>query len=54
LKIKVAGFEIKKGGFFSSDYSMFEVETDAQRGSDRIRVFRKDADFYTLRRLLRV
>jgi hypothetical protein len=44
ITIKVPRYEIKKGGFFSSDYSMFLVETEMIDGlkKDRARVFRKD------------
>ena len=47
--IKVTDHVVKKGGFFSSDYVLFTVET----ASTRWKVARKDNDFYTLRRLLR-
>ena len=39
--IKVTANEIKKGGFFSSDYAQYAIETDIQ-GMNRQRVFRKD------------
>jgi len=51
ITIKIPSYEVKKGGFFSSDYCMFLVETNVDK--DRYRVDRKDADFYTLRKLLR-
>ena len=47
--LKVTDFEIKKGGFFSSDYVLYTIETDPTNW----KVGRKDADFYTLRRLLK-
>ena len=43
---------ITKGGFFSADVALFSVETDAQ-GEERSKVPRKDADFYTLRKILK-
>ena len=47
-------YEVKKGGFFSSDYCLYLVEIDVESEKERLKVNRKDADFYTLRRLLRV
>lgn len=47
--IKVNDHVIKKGGFFSSDYVLYTVDTTPTKWS----VARKDNDFYTLRRLLR-
>lgn len=54
ITTKVPRYEIKKGGFFSADYCMFLVETELHKAKrERVRVFRKDADFYTLRKFLR-
>lgn len=39
--IKVTSNEIKKGGFFSSDFAQYAIETDIQ-GMNRQKVFRKD------------
>jgi hypothetical protein len=39
--IKVTSNEIKKGGFFSSDFAQYSIETDIQ-GMNRQKVFRKD------------
>ena len=54
--IKVPRYEIKKGGFFSSDYAMYMVESEIVTvgNKNRIRVLRKDSDFYELRRYLRL
>lgn len=51
--MKVAQFEIKKGGYFSSDYASYHVETDLPNLSVKQKVYRKDLDFYNFRRLLR-
>ena len=47
--IKITDHVIKKGGFFSSDYVLYTVQT----APTRWKVERKDNDFYTLRRLIR-
>lgn len=47
--LKVPDSEVRKGGFFSSDYVLFTITTDPLGW----RVQRKDADFYTLRRILK-
>lgn len=52
--IKVPRYEIKKGGWFIGDYSTFFVETEIQDKKEKLRVSRKDADFYTLRRNLKL
>ena len=52
MHIKVTSYEVKKGGWWSSDYSVFSVDTELS-GKEKLRVQRKDTDFYTLRRLLR-
>lgn len=53
VTIKVTSFNIVKGGFFSSDFANFQVETDIQGEKEKSKVPRKDVDFYTLRRLLK-
>ena len=45
---------MKKGGFFSSDFALFQVETEMPEQRERVKVQSKDADFYTLRRLLKI
>jgi hypothetical protein len=52
ITIKVPASEIKKGGFFSYDYALFNIETEIA-SSKKIKVSRKDVDFYTFRRLLK-
>jgi hypothetical protein len=52
VTIKVPSSEVKKGGFFSSDYSLFNIETEIG-SANKNKVQRKDADFYTLRRLMK-
>ena len=47
--LKVIDSEIKKGGFFSSDYVLYKVKTEPLGWA----VGRKDADFYTLRKILK-
>ena len=49
VTIKVTGSEIRKGGFFSSDYVLFKISSDPLGW----KVHRKDEHFYTLRRILR-
>ena len=49
VTLKVSDSEIKKGGFFSSDYVLYTVKTDPLGWS----VGRKDSDFYTLRKILK-
>jgi hypothetical protein len=53
ITIKVPLVEVKKGGFFTGDFSHFTVETEVPGDKEKIRVLRKDPDFYTLRRLLK-
>lgn len=53
ITIKVPLVEVKKGGFFTGDFSHFTVETEVPGDKDKIKVLRKDPDFYTLRRLLK-
>ncbi len=53
VAIKVPSSEVKKGGFFSYDYALFNVETEIGAGARRNKVQRRDADFYTLRRLVK-
>ena len=50
--VKVTNHEIKKGGFFSSDYAMYNVETEIGH-AQKIKVQRKDGDFYDLRKYLK-
>lgn len=50
--IKVTGNEIKKDGFFSSSYAQYSLEADIP-GLSKQKVFRKDQDFYNLRKILR-
>jgi len=54
--VKVPRYDIKKGGFFSSDYAAYVVESEIVTVSnkEKIRVHRKDSDFYELRRYLRL
>lgn len=52
VTIKVPSNEVKKGGFFSSDYTLFDVESDMP-SLPKQKVKRKDIEFYTLRRLLK-
>ena len=47
--LKVVDSEVRKGGFFSSDYVLYTITTEPLGW----RVGRKDADFYTLRRILK-
>ena len=56
VTVKVPTNEVKKGGFFSWDYSLFDIETEIHKSKkkiEKIRVQRKDQDFYTLRIQLR-
>lgn len=46
-RIKIPSYSISKGGFLSSDYCLFLVETE--QGKERLRVKRRDNDFYLLR-----
>jgi hypothetical protein len=46
---KVTQFEVWRGGFFSSDYSMFTIETEIE-GAQKHLVQRKESDFTTLRK----
>ena len=49
VQLKVLDSEVRKGGFFSSDYVMYTISTEPLGW----KVGRKDADFYTLRRILK-
>ena len=49
VTLKVVDSEIRKGGFFSSDYVLYSITTEPNGW----RVGRKDTDFYTLRRILK-
>ena len=49
VQLKILESEVRKGGFFSSDYVMYTVSTEPLGW----KVGRKDADFYTLRRILK-
>ena len=49
VTLKVVDSEVRKGGFFSSDYVLYTIATEPNGW----RVGRKDADFYTLRRILK-
>ena len=46
--MRVYNCEVKKGGFFSSDYLIFQVDTNPVKWG----VQRKDSDFYTLRKIM--
>lgn len=47
--LKVTDSEVRKGGFFSSDYVIYTITTEPLGW----KVGRKDTDFYTLRRILK-
>ena len=47
--LKVVDSEVRKGGFFSSDYVLYTITCEPLGW----RVGRKDVDFYTLRRILK-
>ncbi len=49
VTLKVTDSEVRKGGFFSSDYVLYTIRTEPLGW----RVGRKDIDFYTLRRILK-
>lgn len=49
VTLKVVDSEVRKGGFFSSDYVLYTTTTEPNGW----RVGRKDTDFYTLRRILK-
>jgi hypothetical protein len=49
VTLKVLDSEVRKGGFFSSDYVLYTITTQPLNW----RIGRKDADFYTLRRILK-
>ena len=52
IQIKVTNVEVKKGSWpFTSDYAVYTVECTLQK--KRVRVVRKDFDFYTLRKQIR-
>ena len=48
--LKVTDSQIKRGGFFSSDYVIYQVVTEPTGW----KVGRKDPDFYTLRKILKL
>ena len=47
--LRVTDSEVRKGGFFSSDYVLYTISTEPLGW----KVGRKDADFYALRKILR-
>lgn len=49
VNLKVCDSVVKKGGFFSSDYILYKIETEPLHWS----VQRRDNEFYTLRTQLR-
>lgn len=49
VNIKVSDAQVKKGGFFSSDYILYKITTEPLGWS----VHRRDNEFYTLRTQLR-
>jgi len=49
VTLKVVDSEVRKGGFFSSDYVLYTITSEPLGW----RVGRKDVDFYTLRRILK-
>ena len=49
MSIKVSDAQIKQGGFFSSNYVLYKIETEPLSWS----VHRRDNEFYTLRTQLR-
>ena len=49
ITLRVIDSEIKKGGFFSSDYVLYTIKTEPLGWA----VGRKDSDFYTLRKILK-
>lgn len=49
VSIKVSESQVKKGGFFSSDYILYKIDTEPLSWS----VHRRDNEFYTLRTQLR-
>ena len=49
VTLKVIDSEVRKGGFFSSDYVLYTLTTEPLGW----KVGRKDSDFYTLRRILK-
>lgn len=49
VTLKVVDSEVKKGGFFSSDYVLYKVKTEPLGWV----VGRKDVDFYSLRKVLK-
>jgi hypothetical protein len=50
----VTGYEIRKGGWFSFDFSVFLIETELQGKKEKLKVHRKDTEFYQLRRLMKM
>ena len=49
VSLKVSDSQVKKGGFFSSDYILYKIETQPLGWA----TFRRDNEFYTLRVQLR-
>ena len=49
VTLRVTDSEVRKGGFFSSDYVLYTINTEPLGW----KVGRKDADFYALRKILR-
>jgi len=49
VTLKVVESDIRKGGFFASDYVVYTITTSPMGW----RVGRKDSDFYTLRKILK-
>lgn len=50
VTLKVTDSQIKRGGFFSSDYVIYQVQTEPLSW----KVARKDLDFYTIRKILKL
>ena len=50
IALKVVDSEVRKGGFFTSDYVLYTITTEPLGW----KIGRKDADFYTLRRILKM
>lgn len=49
VTIKVSESQVKKGGFFSSDYVLYRIDTEPLSWA----TYRRDSEFYTLRNVLR-
>ena len=52
--IEVKGFHVVNPGWLSSDYALFHVETVESDSGKRVKVNRRDNDFYSLRKVLRM